>query len=1153
MDMKRYLNIILAIALVFGAFVGILPNAKNASAETESETIVTTVPATNALATGIKWSYLDNGTDPSPSTDRTSWTKVGFNDSAWKTASGAGVKFGSKAGLLQALDTAGNFMPTVLLNHYQSDNTCVPTYFFRYEFNLKTAPPSDGLAILGTIRYDDAAIVYINGTRVAAFDEPDGGFESNLSYGGSGAYDPVTATFTADTSLLQAGENVIAVELHQQRSDSSDIWFDMPFLGMQDYFIMNVGADETQRNFNWYFPSESGCIQYAVRNGDSFPENYSIVDTDATAYEDTYIHRATISDLAPNTKYVYRVVNGDAVSKNFYFETDGTDSFNFIYVGDPQIGASWGNKADASLWDTTLNTIQTMFPNTSLLVSAGDQVEVCTPNYEHLYHGFLMPSILPSFAVATSVGNHENDYYLESNVAYDSNGYNRHYNLPNTSTAGKTYGVSTTGSDYWYTYNNTLFMHINSNSNSMAEHKAFMQTAMEANPDVRWTVAVMHFSMYGAGSYYVNEIIANRRQLYAPMFDELDIDVVLSGHEHIYARSYMVKHAFNPDNSNGVLSSVVNPVGVLYLTASSSTGTKYYDMMDDASTPHIAAKAQHVTTFTNVEVTDRSFKLTTYRVDDKSVLDSFEIIKDETLPPEEDIPIYDYDVTDNLALGKPYTTSKPYRSGGADVQWAYDENAEISYPDEDGKTLTDGYLPATKAYKDSAWVGLHDQTPDAKEKGYSWVTVDLGGTHTLNKLAVYVTPELGDGVKLPSDVKAYGYDNTGYCFKIGEFTIPDNVDADARYVALEMNLDGVVADKIEIRLTRGGYTMISEVAAYGTEGGEYDQIGNVETDGMLFTLSEDGSYYILSDCAKTVTTVEIPATVKGLPVKVIAEYAFEGCTKLTSVTIPNGITTLENCAFTMCTKLQSINIPASVTDFHHNAFSLCGGIATITVASENPKYISKGNCLIEESTKTLVKGCKNSIIPTDGSVTSIGIMAFCNVFELKNIDIPDTVTKIGDFAFSDCTSLSRFVIPDSVTDIGKWAFSNCRALTQIVIPASVKTVGEHAFTWSSLTDIYCEAKSMPSGWNSKWVYECNASVHWGYDPDANPEPEYKKGDINMNGRLDARDYLLLKRAFFKTYTLQCTDEIADINDNGRLDARDYLLLKRAFFKTYEIK
>ncbi len=67
------------------------------------------------------------------------------------------------------------------------------------------------------------------------------------------------------------------------------------------------------------------------------------------------------------------------------------------------------------------------------------------------------------------------------------------------------------------------------------------------------------------------------------------------------------------------------------------------------------------------------------------------------------------------------------------------------------------------------------------------------------------------------------------------------------------------------------------------------------------------------------------------------------------------------------------------------------------------------------------------------------------------------------------------------------------------------------------------------------------------------EPQYKKGDVNMNGKIDARDYLLLKRAFFKTFTLKCDIEIADINDNGKIDARDYLLLKRAFFKTYTIK
>ena len=60
-------------------------------------------------------------------------------------------------------------------------------------------------------------------------------------------------------------------------------------------------------------------------------------------------------------------------------------------------------------------------------------------------------------------------------------------------------------------------------------------------------------------------------------------------------------------------------------------------------------------------------------------------------------------------------------------------------------------------------------------------------------------------------------------------------------------------------------------------------------------------------------------------------------------------------------------------------------------------------------------------------------------------------------------------------------------------------------------------------------------------------------DINGNGKIDARDYLLLKRAYFGTYTLTCAPEAADINGNGKIDARDYLLLKRAYFGTYEIK
>ena len=532
---KGLISVVLVAALLLTALSVLLINDTAKPVIADDTTQISPV-----INLSSKWKYLDNGIDPGSSSDRTRWTKLGYDDSSWKSANG---KFGAKSGQLAPLDSAGNFTPTVLLNHYQSDNTCIPTYFFRSTFKIKGEPPTDGLVMVGTISYDDAAIVYINGTRVAAFHEPEGGFETNLSYGGHGATDPVTATFYVDTSLLVAGDNVIAVELHNQRSNSSDVWFSMPSLVMQEYLVMNVGATELERNFNWYFPSANGSVQYAVRNGNSFPAEYTTVNTTAKKLGETYIHRATIKNLQPDTQYVYRIVNDGAVSKNFYFKTAKTDSFSFIYVGDPQVGASWGVLDDAGLWNTTLKTATEVVPNATLLVSAGDQVEVCTR--ERYYQGLFAPNYMPTLAFANSMGNHENDNYTGV-TEYDASPYDNHYNPPNTVMNGEVYGASKAGGDYWYTYNNTLFMHINTNSSNMAEHTAFLNGAISANPNVKWKIAVMHFSMFGAGSYFTADAMAQRRELYAPLFDSLDIDVVLSGHEHIYARSYMIEEGFTP-------------------------------------------------------------------------------------------------------------------------------------------------------------------------------------------------------------------------------------------------------------------------------------------------------------------------------------------------------------------------------------------------------------------------------------------------------------------------------------------------------------------------------------------------------------------------------------------------------------------------------
>ena len=152
--------------------------------------------------------------------------------------------------------------------------------------------------------------------------------------------------------------------------------------------------------------------------------------------------------------------------------------------------------------------------------------------------------------------------------------------------------------------------------------------------------------------------------------------------------------------------------------------------------------------------------------------------------------------------------------------------------------------------------------------------------------------------------------------------------------------------------------------------------------------------------------------------------------------------------------MTSITIPDGVTNIGDSAFSYCSGLESITVEYGNSQYHSHENCLIETVNKTLILGCKNSIIPTDGSVTSIGNYAFSGCSSLTGITIPNSVTSIGGGAFSDCSSFTSITIPDSVTSIGGSAFSGCSSLTSVTIDNGVTSIGRLAF-WdcSSLTSV----------------------------------------------------------------------------------------------------
>jgi len=192
----------------------------------------------------------------------------------------------------------------------------------------------------------------------------------------------------------------------------------------------------------------------------------------------------------------------------------------------------------------------------------------------------------------------------------------------------------------------------------------------------------------------------------------------------------------------------------------------------------------------------------------------------------------------------------------------------------------------------------------------------------------------------------------------------------------------------------------------------------------------------------------------------IMSCTFYACNGLTSIEIPETILSIGDHAFYGCIGLTEIIIPASVKHMSEGAFAQCHGLEKIYVEEANPIYYSKDNCLITKASKKLMICCNNSVIPMDGSVTSIGDYACTNCTEWTEVTIPDGVTRIGDYAF-DLLKLHKITIPASVTSIGKGAFRGNDSLKTIIFGGTMEqwmTI-EKGIDWIVTTEgtatVYC--------------------------------------------------------------------------------------------------
>ena len=279
----------------------------------------------------------------------------------------------------------------------------------------------------------------------------------------------------------------------------------------------------------------------------------------------------------------------------------------------------------------------------------------------------------------------------------------------------------------------------------------------------------------------------------------------------------------------------------------------------------------------------------------------------------------------------------------------------------------------------------------------------------------------------------------------------------------------------------------------------------------------------------SLTSVTIPNSVTE-----IGNNAFQSCSALKSVTISNNVTGISSSTFQSCFSLTSVTIPNSVTYISDNAFQACSALKSVTIgngvftiASTAFMYCSELTSITVESGNTVYDSRDNcnAIIQTASNT----LVAGC-----KNTVIPNSVTCIGDNAFQYCSGLTSVTIPNSVTSIGSGAFRDC----------------------SGLTEVYCYAEKVPNT-NSVAFYNTNVSNATLYVPRASIDaykttspwsgfgnivalPDFLRGDVNGDGEVNVGD--LVSVSNYMAGDVSVSKDAADVNQDGEVNVGDMVVI-----------
>ncbi|MDK8663319.1 purple acid phosphatase family protein [Corynebacterium coyleae] len=412
--------------------------------------------------------------------------------------------------------------------------------------------------------------------------------------------------------------------------------------------VLGIGSDATEANLAWQ--SKTSETQFLEYWPTADPANITRVESPRGPYNSAvfYPHEATMTGLEPDTEYAYRVGSdrrGYSEQRTFTTGTDG-DSWSFLAMADAQIGVDTKIAEQSAAWNKAVNTATGEHPDSAFIMHLGDQVEGWGAPVKQLEE-FTAPEKLQEYRLAVLKGNHET-YTLDRH-------FQDTYFLPNE--------VDDTA-NYFFNYNNVLFIGLDGNRASKADidvHAKFVNETIAAHgADADWVIVGIHHAPFSQGTHYTDKDVIELRNSLTPKLSEAGVDLVLSGHDHIYTRTHLMNGVApvipaGASKSGDILIPEDNEV--LYVTSTTATGGKYYDFQDENGTTHPNVREENVTDlahkstarwrqdynpdYTSIDVSPESLKLTTYNINTPYVVDQVTLLKKDATqeePPQEEAP-----------------------------------------------------------------------------------------------------------------------------------------------------------------------------------------------------------------------------------------------------------------------------------------------------------------------------------------------------------------------------------------------------------------------------------------------------------------------------------------------------------------------------------